>query len=82
MKVGNMLAEFQRTREGVFLASVKEAKMTLAEMHSSGALAVLAPVNLNEKGINISVRVQDRNGCMQSQQRFLHPSCTRVQHFK
>ena len=41
--------------------------MTLAEMHSYGAL-----VELNEKGLEISVREQDPNGCMQSPQRFLH----------
>ena len=46
--------------------------MTLAEMHSNGALAALVPVNLNEKGTEISVLVHDWNGCMQSRQRFLH----------
>ena len=39
---------------------------------SNGSLAVLAPINVNEKGTEISVLVQDRNGCMQSRQRFLH----------
>ena len=34
-------------------------------------MAVLAPVNLNEKGAEISLLVQDRNGCTQSWQRFL-----------
>ena len=57
---------------GVFLARVKEAKVLMAEMHSNGSLAVLAPINVNEKCTEISVLVQDRNGCMQSRQRFLH----------
>ena len=52
--------------------SVKEAKM-MAVMHSNGSLAVLAPVNLNEKGTEISVLVQDRNGCMQSGQPYPRP---------
>ena len=41
----------------------------MAEMHSNGSLAVLAPINLNERRREISVQVQDRNGCMQSPQR-------------
>ena len=46
--------------------------MLMAEMHSNGSLAVLAQVSLNEKATDISVLVQDWNGCMQSRQRFLH----------
>ena len=33
---------------------------------------MLAPIDVKEKGTEISVLVQDRNGCMQSSQRFLH----------
>ena len=33
---------------------------------------MLAPVNVSEKGTEMSVPVQDRNGCMESGQRFLH----------
>ena len=40
------------------MASVKEAKELMAEMHSSGSLAVLAPINVDEKGTEISVLVQ------------------------
>ena len=55
------------------LASVvKEAKERMAEIHSNGFLAELAPTNVNEKGTGISVLVQDQNGCIQSRQRFLH----------
>ena len=56
------LAGIHRAKQGVFLASVKEAKVLLAEMHSNGSLAVLAPINVNEKGTEISVLVQDRSG--------------------
>ena len=65
VKVWHTLAGFQRLRDGVFMASVKEAKMLMAE-------SVLAPINLNENGTEISVLVQDRNVCMQSRQPFLH----------
>ena len=53
------------------MASAKEAKELMAQMHSSGSLAVLAPINVNEKGTEISVLVQDRNDCVQSRLRFL-----------
>ena len=49
-----LLQNVWRSRGGVFLASVKEAKMTLADVHSNGALAVLV-VSLVEKGNRISV---------------------------
>ena len=49
----------------------EKTNITLSEVHSSGALAVHAPVNLNKEGVEISV-VQDQNGCTQSRQRFLH----------
>ena len=48
------------------------ARMILAEMHSNVALAVLAPVNLNEKGIEISALAEDWHGCAWSRQCFLH----------
>ena len=51
------LAGFHRAKEGIFLAS--------------GSLSVLAPINVNEKRTEISVLVLDRNGYMQSRQRFL-----------
>ena len=41
----------------------------MAEMHSNRSLAVLAPINVNERSTDISVLVQDRNGCLQSRQR-------------
>ena len=67
------LAGFHRAKEVIFLASVvKEAKERMAEIHSNGFLAELAPTNVNEKGTEISVLVQDQNGCIQSRQRFLH----------
>ena len=72
VRVENTLAGFRHAKEGIFLATVKEAKELMLEMHSSGSLAVLAPININEKGTEISVLVQDRNGRMQSRQRFLH----------
>ena len=72
VRVEHTLAGFHRAKEGVFLASVKEAKVLMAEMHSNGSLAVLAPINVNEKGTEISVLVQNRNGCTQSRERFLH----------
>ena len=75
------LACFQRLRDGVFMANVMEAKMMMSEMHSNGSLTVVAPVNLNEKGAEISVLVQDGNGCMQCRQRFLH-QLARVRHRK
>ena len=56
------LAGFHRAKEGVFVASVKEAKVLMAEMHSNGSLAVLAPVNPNERGTEISVLVVCRAG--------------------
>ena len=80
VKVENTLAEFQRSREGPLLASVTQAETTLAGMHSNGALAVLAPVNLNERVSDISVLEEDRNGCMLSLQRFLHQLEGRVRH--
>ena len=54
------------------MASVKEAKMLMAEMHCNGSVAVLAPNDPNEKGTEISVLVQVQSGCTQSRQRFLH----------
>ena len=63
VRVEHTLAGFHRAKEGVFLASMKEAKVLMEEMHSNGSLAVLAPINVNEKGTEISVLVQDRNGC-------------------
>ena len=72
VRVEHTLAGFHRAKEGIFLASVKEAKELMAEMHSNGSLAVPAPINVNEKGTEISVLVQDWNTCMQSRQRFLH----------
>ena len=45
MTVENTLAEFQRSSEGLFLASVKEAKTTLAEIHSKEDLAVLPSIS-------------------------------------
>ena len=72
VRVENTLAGFRHAKEGIFLATVKEAKELMLEMHSSGSLAVLAPININEKGTEISVLVQDWNGRMQSRQRFLH----------
>ena len=67
------LAGFHRAKEVIFLASVaKEAKERMAEIHSNGFLAELAPTNVNEKGTEISVLVQDQNACIQSRQRFLH----------
>ena len=66
MKVESTLAEVQRSREGAFLTSVKGSKMTLAEMHSIGALEVFAPVNLNERSTESTALVQDRDGCTQS----------------
>ena len=66
VRVEHTLAGFYRAKEGIFLASVKDAKELMAEMHSNGSLAVLAPINVNE------VLVQDLNGCTQSRQRFLH----------
>ena len=44
----------------------------MAEIHSDGFLAEVAPTNVNEKGTEISVLVQDQNGCLQSRQRLLH----------
>ena len=72
VRVEHTLAGFHRAKEAVLLASVNEAKVLFAEMHSNGSLAVLAPINVNEMGTEISVLVQDQNGCMQSRQRFLH----------
>ena len=72
VQVEHTLAGLQRLRDGVFMASVKEAKMLMAEMYSNGSLAVLAPITLAEKGAETSVVVRDRNGCMQSRQLFLH----------
>ena len=72
VRVEHSLAGFHRAKEGIFMASVKEAKELMAEMHSNGSLAVLVPINVNEKGTEISVLVQEWNGCMQSRQRFLH----------
>ena len=72
VQVEHFLAGLQRLGDGVFMARVKEAKMLMAEMHSNGSLAVLAPITLTEKGAEISVVVQDPNGRMQSRQRFLH----------
>ena len=72
VRVEHTVAGFHRAKERIFLASVEEAKDLMTEMHSNGSLAVLAPINLNEKGTEISLLVQDRNGCMQSCQRFLH----------
>ena len=64
---------FPPRQGGIFLASVvKEAKERMAEIHSDGFLAELAPTNVNEKGTEISVLVQDQNGCLQSRQRLLH----------
>ena len=68
VKVEHTLS-FHRAKEWVFMASTKEAKVLMAETHSDGSLAVLAPIN--ERGAEISVLVQDRNGCVQSWQRFL-----------
>ena len=39
-------------------------KRERAETFSNGSLAVLAPINVYEKGTEISVLVQDRKGCM------------------
>ena len=72
MREEHTLAGFHRAKEGIFLVSAKEVKELVAEMHSNGSLAVLAPINVNEKGTEIAVLVQDRNGCTQSRQRFLH----------
>ena len=66
VRVEHTLAGFHRAKEGIVLASVKEAKELMAEMHSNASLAVLAPISVNEKGTEISVLEQDWNGCMQS----------------
>ena len=58
------LAGFHDARERVSMASRKEAKVLMAEMHSNGSLAVLAQIHLVERSAEISVVVQERNGCM------------------
>ena len=50
----------------------QRGKMMMSEMHSNGSLVVFAPVIFHEKGTDISVLVQDWNGCLQSRRRFLH----------
>ena len=60
-----------RKRRGLLGKHERESKVLMAEMHSNGSLAVLAPISVNEKGTQISVLVQDRNGRMQSRRRFL-----------
>ena len=60
MKVEYTLAGFTRSSEGVFMASVLEAKKMMAELHSNGSLAVLVPVNLDKKGTEICVLVQQQ----------------------
>ena len=55
----------------VCLASMSEARAALAELKSSKPMAVLAPANIDSKGKEVSVLVEDASGKKQSRVRFL-----------
>ena len=66
MKVEHTLAGFHRAKEGIFLCERERSEGVDGGDALQWVLGRLAPINVNEKGTEISVLVQDRNGCMQS----------------
>ena len=70
-KVVASTAELSAQEPTVCLASMSEARAALAELKSSKPMAVLAPANIDSKGKEVSVLVEDASGKKQSRVRFL-----------
>ena len=66
------VSEMSSNSPGVCLASCSEARRALEELRGAVApMAVLAPANIEGKGVETSVFVTDKNGRTQTRVRFL-----------
>ena len=69
--VFSSISELKVGEPGVCMASVSETKKAIAELKGEKALAVVCPANIDSKGEELHVLIEDPSGRWQTRRRFL-----------
>ena len=69
--VKNCLSELSSSEAGVCLVTASEARRAITELKGEKPLAILSPSNIDGRGMEIHVLVEDPSGRWQTRRRFL-----------